>query len=405
MTFDIALNGLNAATTELNTISHNIANSATTGFKRSRAEFADVYTATQSSGTSNTGQGVRVSSIRQEFSAGDMSFTNRNLDLAIEGQGMFGLSEGGIMSYTRSGNFGLDREGYLVNTEGARLTGYGVNENDQIIPVITDLKIDYTDLSPNASTQIELAMNLDTNAIPPTAPFSLDDPDSYNFSTSVLVYDSLGSSEVASLQFRKDTDTSWTAYTHVGDVLIGQAEVNFATDGKLLGVNDTTGTTTFESNSYSPASGAEPMTLGFDFTEISQFDNPFGINRITQDGFAAGRLDGFDIDSTGVIFGRFSNGQAKNMGQVTLSNFANIGGLRQIGTTSWAETFNSGEPATGAPNTASLGSLQSGALEGSNVDITQELVAMIGAQRNFQANAQVISTGDTLTQTVINIRR
>lgn len=409
MTFEIALTGLNAATAELNTISNNIANNATTGFKRSRAEFADVYASTTySSSNSNTGQGVRVSGIRQEFTSGDMEFTNRNLDLAVEGQGMFGLNDGGSTIYTRSGNFGLDREGYLVNTEGARLTGYGVNENDQILPVISDLKIDYTDLSPNASTQIELAMNLDTNAVAPDVaitPFALDDPDSYNFSTSVLVYDSLGSSEVASIQFRKDTDTSWTAYAHVGDEQIGTAEVNFSTDGKLIGVNDTAGTTKFESNEYSPLSGAEPMTLEFDFSEISQFDNPFGVNRITQDGFAAGRLEDFDIDPSGIIFGRFSNGQAKNMGQVTLSNFANIGGLRQVGTTSWAETYTSGEPATGAPNSASLGNLQSGALEGSNVDITQELVAMIGAQRSFQANAQVISTGDTLTQTVINIRR
>jgi flagellar hook protein FlgE len=147
------------------------------------------------------------------------------------------------------------------------------------------------------------------------------------------------------------------------------------------------------------------MDITFNMRDITQFDGAFGVNRVVQDGFAAGRLEDFDVDPTGVIFGRFSNGQAKVMGQITLTSFPNTEGLRQVGDTSWTETFASGEPATGAPGSASLGGLQAGALEGSNVDITHELVAMIGAQRSFQANAQVISTGDTLMQTVINIRR
>ena len=147
------------------------------------------------------------------------------------------------------------------------------------------------------------------------------------------------------------------------------------------------------------------MALTIDVGDITQFDNAFGVNRIVQNGFSAGRLEDFDIDPDGIIFGRFTNGQAKQMGQITLSAFPISSGLRQVGDTSWNETFASCAPATGAPGTASLGNLQAGSLEGSNVDITQELVSMISAQRSFQANAQVISTGDTLTQTVINIRR
>ena len=147
------------------------------------------------------------------------------------------------------------------------------------------------------------------------------------------------------------------------------------------------------------------MTLDFDVSGTTQFDSPFGVNRVSQDGFTAGQLEDFDIDPDGIIFGRYTNGQAKIMGQVTLTGFANMNGLKQIGDTQWAETFASGDPITGVPNSASLGALQSGALEGSNVDITKELVAMISSQRSFQANAQVISTGDTLTQTIINIRR
>ena len=417
MTFQIALTGINAASTELNTISNNIANNATTGFKRSRAEFADVYATSASSSSSSTvGQGVRVANIRQEHTQGDMLFTERNLDLAVEGLGMFRLDDNGTALYTRSGNFGLDQDGYLVNTQGNTLTGYGVDSDGEILPIVTDLQIDYTDLQPNRSTKVDLTANLDSKAQAPTnvdnagnetlVAFDVTDPGSYNFSTSTLVYDSLGSSEVANLYFQKGTDTSWNAYAYVGDQEIsnGGVQLNFDESGLLVNVDG--GSTNFESSQYTPASGgAAAMSLTFDFENITQFDDSFGVNRISQDGFSAGRLEDFDVDSSGIIFGRFSNGQAKTMGQVTLSNFANQSGLRQVGTTSWTETFTSGEPATGAPGSASLGKLQSGALEGSNVDITQELVSMIGAQRSFQANAQVISTGDTLTQTVINIRR
>lgn len=418
MTFEIALTGINAASTELNVISNNIANNATSGFKRSRAEFADVYAQSAfSSASATVGQGVRVSNIRQEHTQGDMQFTERNLDLAVEGLGMFRLDDNGSALYTRSGNFGLDREGYLVNTQGNRLTGYGVDSDSEILPIVTELQIDYSDLQPNQSTGLELTANLDSKALVPgldatgsgtALAFDVNDPNTYNFSTSTLVYDSLGTSEVASLYFQREDPTTWIAYPYVGDQAISAGgtgvELKFDDNGLLESVNGSG--YTYTSESYLPASGgAAPMTLDYDFANMTQFDDAFGVNRISQDGFSAGRLEDFDVDTEGVIFGRFSNGQAKIMGQVTLSNFANESGLRQVGTTSWTETYASGEPATGAPGSASLGKLQSGALEGSNVDITQELVSMIGAQRSFQANAQVISTGDTLTQTVINIRR
>ncbi len=417
MTFEIALTGINAASTELNTISNNIANNATTGFKRSRAEFADVYaqSALGSSGVT-TGSGVRVSNVRQEHTQGDMLFTDRNLDLAVEGLGMFRLDDNGSAIYTRAGNFGLDNEGYLVNTRGNKLTGFGVDANAAILPITRELQIDYTDLQPNKSSRVELMANLDSKALVPgisadgsgtALAFDVSDPTTYNFSTSTVVYDSLGTSDVANLFFQKSTPTSWMAYPYVGTQLVspGGVELTFDSSGTLEGLNGGT-ETTFTSIPYTPQSGgAAEMSLNFDLGEITQFDDNFGVNRISQDGFAAGRLENFDVDSEGVIYGRFSNGQAKTMGQVTLSNFANESGLRQVGTTSWSETSASGEPATGAPGSASLGKVQSGALEGSNVDITNELVSMITAQRSFQANAKVISTGDTLTQTVINIGR
>lgn len=407
MTFEIALTGINAASVELNSISNNIANNATTGFKRSSIEFADVY-ASSAFGAANpaTGQGVRVSNIRQEFLQGDLSFTTRNLDLAVEGTGMFRLDDGGSAVYTRAGNFGLDREGYIVNNKDQKLTGYGVDLDGEITPIQTELQIDYSDIQPQVTTDVELQMNLDIQAevLPP---FNINDGGTFNFSTSVSIFDSLGSSQTANIYFRKDAPNTWTAFTAVNGAEISQVggdEISFDSAGQVIGVNGTTDTI-FSTNTFIPSSGANPMQFTIDVSDISQFDNAFGVNKITQNGYSAGRLEDFDIDPTGVLFGRFSNGQSKTMGQVTLTSFPNQPGLNQVGDTSWAESYDSGQPATGVPNSASLGSLQSGALEGSNVDLTSELVAMIGAQRSFQANAQVISTGDTITQTVINIRR
>ena len=406
MTLQIALSGINAASKELETISHNIANNATTGFKRSRIEFADLYASSGGSAKTQTGQGVDVTNVRQEFSQGSLMNTSRNLDLAIEGVGMFRLEDDGNPMYTRSGNFGLDEDGFIVNNQGQNLSGFGVNIENEIQPVLGPLQVDSSELPPRSTTEVELAMNFDTKG-EILAPFDLTNQDTYNYSTSVAVYDSLGSSQLANMYFKKDAPNSWTVFSVVDGAQINQAggdEITFDATGQLSTVNGAI-TPKFTSNTFTPASGADPMQLTFDIADITQFDNEFGVSRVVQDGFSAGRLQEFDIDAGGVLFGSYSNGETKRMGQVVLTNFPNLGGLKQSGSTTWLETTESGAPATGAPNSSSLGSVSSGALESSNVDLTQELVAMIGAQRSFQANAQVVSTSDTITQTVINMRR
>ena len=406
MTFDIALSGINAASTDLEVISHNIANSATTGFKKSRAEFADVF-ATSRLGSSSTavGRGVQVASIRQDFTQGDVNFTDNNLDLSIDGQGLFRISDNGKELYTRAGQFGLDREGYVVNSQDQRLVGYGVDEDGEVLPISEDLQIDYADIPPKVTENVSLSMNLDsqTQVLPP---FNVADPKTYNYSTATTVYDSLGASQVATSFFKKDSPNEWSVFTYVDGTEVSQTngdQLSFNAAGELTSVNGGPSLTT-TSSSFNPQSGANPMSFAYDLSAISQFEGPFGVNEVVQDGFTAGRLDDFDIGADGMIFGRYSNGQAKVMGQITLSNFPNEEGLQQKGNNVWAESFTSGAPATGAPGTASLGLIQAGALEASNVDITAELVSMITAQRSFQANAQVISTGDTLTQTIINLR-
>lgn len=410
MTLLTALSGIQASSKELESIAHNISNNATTGFKRSRVEFADLYSSAGGSTKTQTGQGVSVTRVRQEFTPGTIQTTSRNLDLAVEGLGMYRLDSNGSAVYTRAGNFGLDQDGFIVNSDGDFLTGFGVNNDNEIQPVITKLQIATDDLPPTATQQIDVTMNFDTKSevLPP---FDLTNQETYNYSTTVAVYDSLGAPQLANMYFRKDAPNSWTVFSVIDGQQINQAggdSINFDASGKLESVNGVPANafnSEYTSNVFNPASGAEPMQLTFRIPDITQYDNEFGISRIAQDGAPAGRLEDFDIDASGVIFGSFSNGQAKRMGQVSLTNFANLGGLKQVGNTSWAETVDSGSPATGVPGSASLGSIKSRALEGSNVDLTQELVAMIGAQRSFQANAQVVSTSDTITQTVINMRR
>ena len=407
MSFDIALTGLDAAGTQLNAISNNIANNATSGFKSSRAEFADVFAlSTFGASSPATGQGVQVSGVRQDFGQGDNQFTNRNLDLSVEGLGMFKLDDNGTSVYTRSGNFGMDNEGFIINPNGNFLTGFGVDDNGSIEPITGNLQIDYSDLPPSASTELSTSANLESTTEIITEPFDATDTSTFSYATSTTVYDSLGTSLVANIYYRRDGANTWTAFPYVdgAPVTTAGAQVNFDTDGSLIDVNaEPNGT--FLTDSFTPTEGADEMQIEIDLSELTQYDSSFGVNSVSQDGFSAGRLEDFDIDSEGVMFGRFTNGQTKTMGQITLTNFANQEGLRQVGATSWTETITSGEPATGAPGSATLGTLSAGTLEGSNVDITKELVSMIGAQRSFQANAQVITTNNTLTQTVLNMTR
>ena len=225
---------------------------------------------------------------------------------------------------------------------------------------------------------------------------------SYNHSTAVTIYDSLGATHTATAYFVKTaTPNQWEARYYIDGTAVGGANQMTYSN---LGVLTVPVGGTIALPAYTPATGAAPITLTTDVLSSTQYGSTFGVNQLNQDGFASGRLSNIDVDSTGVIFARFTNGRSNPLGQVALSNFANTQGLRQLGNTSWGDTFTSGDAVRGSPGTGSLGLIQSGALESSNVDLTQQLVNMITAQRNFQANAQMISTADQVTQTIINIR-
>ena len=405
MPFRTALSGLNASSAELRVIGNNVANASTTGFKESRAEFADIFATSNLGVTANAiGSGVRLASVSQQFTQGNIEFTDNNLDLAITGQGFFMLNDNGVNIYSRAGQFGVDREGYVVNNQQQQLTIFQSDLNGNISGATGPLQLDRSDIAPRASTQIEVGANLDASqSAPATAPLDPSDATSYNNSTSLTVYDSLGSPHLATLYFVKSaTPNQWDAHLYVdGNPQGGANTIEFTSNGAI---DTTTFPGTYTIGGINPGTGAATMSLDLDFRDTSQYGSPFNVSQLAQDGFATGRLSGIDISETGVITSRFTNGQSRTLGQIAVATFNNSQGLRQLGDTSWAETFDSGAPLVGAPGAGAAGLIESGALEGSNVDLTEQLVGMITAQRNFQANAQVITTADTITQTIINIR-
>lgn len=650
MPFNTALSGLKAASSELRVVGNNIANASTTGFKESRAEFADIY-ANSAFGVAGTaiGSGVLLSKVTQQFSQGQIGFTNNNLDLAVSGEGFFILNDNGSISYSRAGAFGVDKEGYIVNALDQRLRGFLADTQGTITGAQGDLQITNANLAPKATGSVAIDVNLDSSTTPPAVPFqagftpaSPPNPSSYNTSTSTTVYDSLGNSHIVTSYFVKapaqntwnifvgidGTDATPTAatppvgappvayganeipapYTVVfdpsgkfvvnntgappqyygpgpvvstasgltasgtipslslneliingipidaastasdifsssdasasaianvaainattslhgvsastnpnvlnigvptlgvlaaGDLTIngvaivgpvasdadlltlintqtpntgvaatqpggvGTAITLTAADGRNIQLQ-TDGTTTgatfagfnlnggtainqtqrgtynlsttnnrgitiggtapndvglslgpqsgvIQTNSdpiviqnWTPVGGASgPQIISFDFSQSTQFGAAFAVQGLNQDGYSTGRLSGVDVNSGGSIIARYSNGQSLALGQVALANFGNVQGLSPQGDSSWVETFASGPALIGAASTADLGSIQSGALEDSNVQLTDQLVALILAQRNFQANAQTIRTADAVTQTIINLR-
>ena len=405
MPFNTALSGLNAASADLNVTANNIANVNTTGFKSSRAEFADVYAASAlGAGNTAIGSGVRLADVAQQFGQGSINFTDNALDMALNGQGFFILSNAGSLSYSRAGAFTPDRNGYIVNAQGQRLQVYpplaggGFNTG-----TLSDLQLSSADSPPVATTSVKTTLNLPANASPPTtAVFNPADPTSYNQSTSLTTYDSLGTPLVTSLYFVKTANPNeWSLYTYVnGAAVSGPDTIQYSPTGTLT--SPAGGTITIPS--FNPGTGAANLNMTLDLSSSTQYGSTFAVTSLTQDGYTTGRLSGINVTPDGVVEARYTNGLALPLGQVALASFANPQGLQQLGNTQWGETFASGQALRGQAGSGNFGALQSGALEASNVDLTAQLVNMITAQRNFQANAQMIQTGDAITQTIINIR-
>ena len=407
MSFQQGLSGLNAASKNLEVIGNNVANSSTVGFKQSRAEFSDVYAnSLTGSGASQIGIGTKISTVAQQFTQGNITSTNNSMDIAINGGGFFRMSNNGAITYSRNGQFQMDKAGFIVDAQGKRLTGFPATSGTLSTGAPLELNINTADLTPLASTEITGLFNLDSTKTALTAAgFNPNDPSTYHNSTAVTVYDSLGNPHTLQNFFVKTGAGTWDVFNTVDGVsttVLPAPSAVMTFNG--TGVAPTTVPAT-PSISFAPATGAtSPQAITLDYSQSTQFGSAFSVNTLTQDGYSSGHLAGFNVGKDGQIVGRYTNGQSQILGQVVLANFANPNGLQQLGGNAWSESSTSGPPLVSTPDTGSLGVLQSSAIEDSNVDLTAELVNMITAQRVYQANAQTIKTQDQVLQTLVNLR-
>jgi len=413
MSFQQGLSGLNAASKQLEVIGNNVSNATTVGFKQSRAEFADMYASSLTgTGASQIGIGTKVSNISQQYTQGNVTSTSNPLDIAINGGGFFCMSANGSITYSRNGQFQMDKLGYIVDASNKRLTGYGASATGVLSTgVPTELNINTSDSSPTATTKFTALVNLDSRETVPATAFNSTDPTTYNNSTASTVFDSLGNAHTLQSFFVKNptlaNPRAWDVYTSMDGATVTLSSAPPASPTATLNFSDTGITPLISPSapiiSFAPP-GAATMSIDVDLTGSTQFGSNFSINSISQNGYTSGRLSSFNTGADGTIIGRYSNGQSKTLGQVILANFVNPNGLQSLGGNAWSQTALSGDPQVGTPNTATLGVLQSSAQEDSNVDLTAELVNMITAQRIYQANAQTIKTQDQVLQTLVNLR-
>lgn len=428
MSFYTSLSGLQAAQTDMATISHNLSNVSTNGFKKSRTEFADVIASSVSLNPNQmVGSGTTVKAIRQQFGQGGTQQSSSSLDIAISGDGFFAVKpslEAAGVNFTRNGSFLVDSDRYVTDSQGSYLQVYPVDGSGAVIATgmgsTVNLRLPQTSGVPEATENVALSLNLSAySPVPsqasrftPETPYTFDrfDPGTYNNSTQTTIYDASGNPLTMTNYFvRESTDAPsvWSVYSFVGD--------------KQLGTDATAPapvTLTFDANgalsSPSAPTAFAPFTVGTSTTEqtialdfggaTTQLGAPFSVNNRSQDGKAVGQLDGVTVGEDGIVRASFSNGDNQALGKVALANFSNPSGLRQLGNSTWAATGLSGEPRVGEPGVNGFGGLMSGAVERSNVDITEELVGLIAAQRNFQANAKALDTASQISQTIFNIR-
>ncbi len=410
MTFFTSLTGLNAAQNELAALSNNIANVGTSGFKKSRVEFGDIVTRSATQAANRvSGSGVSVAAVKQQFAQGGTATSSNALDLSIGGQGFFLVKGGGdaadSIALSRNGAFSVDANRWVVDNEGRRL---------QVLPVTTDgsptavglsalqaLRLPLTSGEPVATTAVRFTANLPATAAIPTASFDRDNPSSYNGATSTRIYDASGNASTSTVYYRRipspagDSNKYWEVHAFLGDAPL------------------------------TPGSGPNPHVLTFDAAgaltdpigpvafsggfSISHADSttrpePFNVTFTEQDGYSPGRLEGVGVDLAGVVRASFSNGESFAIAKLALGNVANPQGLKQNGNVSWTIAPTSGPLIVGEGGQDGFGAIASGSLERSNVDLTEELVGLISAQRNFQANARAIDTASTLLQTIIQLR-
>ena len=416
MSFSQALSGLNAAKSSLGVLGNNIANSQTVGFKGAGSQFADVFA------NSKVGLGTRVSAVLQDFSEGNLEATNRNLDLAISGQGFYRFEQGGEIVYSRNGQLSMTPDGFLVNANGARIMGYGLNATGQVQtggqPQVLNVSAD--EMPARATDNVATTFNLDSRMVvgegtsEVTVRNDIADPDSnqsfeYHYSNNFTVYDSLGNPRNITVYYEKAGSNAWDArvvmdgyYDAANDFSV--AFNNNGTLGAVTGANVVGGVPQIGFSQAQLGGDPAPLDFGLDIAGSTQFGNTSTTSALTQNGYTSGALVGITIQGDGTIMRNYANEQSRPAGQIALAYFRNPEGLNPAGDNAWSASANSGQELVGAPGTGLLGSIESGAIETSNVDMAKQLVDMIVSQRAYQANSQTIKTQDELLQTAINLR-
>ena len=430
MSFYTSLSGLQASQTDMATISHNLANVSTTGFKKSRTEFADIIASSTSTDPRKmVGSGVVVKGNTQQFKEGNLTTTSNALDLAMVGEGFFTMRSTGTSdstTYTRNGAFSVDSNNNVVDAQGSYLMVYPVDSDGNVTATgekgLTTLQIQQTSGTPKGTSKVATAVQMSSTSTVKGASvdykFDRTDTTSYNNSVASRIYDANGNPMTMTSYYVRTaggtagppaTTGAWDVYTFVNDQPMTTGTGAAKTD-KITLTFDDKGTLTSGSqpvinfNTFAPTSGAAAQTVSLDLTNSTQLSSAFAVNAKTQDGIPVGQLAGVTVTDAGLIQASFSNGDIKPLGKVALAKFSTPTGLRQIGSSYWAATGVSGAATLGSASADGFGSLMSGTIEGSNVDITEELVNLIAAQRNFQANSKALDTANQVSQTIIQIR-
>ena len=431
MSFQQGVSGLTASARNLEVIGNNVANASTVGAKVARAEFADVYARAVSGGASSIGLGVSQTAVTQQFSQGSFKSTDGPLDIAINGGGFFQLKDlSGNSQYSRNGQFKVDRDGFIVNTQGARLLGYPANDQGVLVPgQAQPMVLPTAGIKPSVTKAVTLELNLDARAVSTfdaaaATPIDFNDAKTYNNATSVNVYDTKGQEVSLTYYFQKVSPAikpdTWNVYAAANGAVVNPdgaglpqpiTTLSFPSNGSGP-INQTDDTlpldlVAFDVPATSNFQGAvtEPILgVKLDLATLTQYGAIFGVTNVTQDGFPPGQLNAIKVQPNGIILATYSSGQSTPVGQVELATFRNVQGLQPLGGNVWGATYESGDAVPGTPGSGNLGVLQAGVVEESNVDLTQELVAMMVAQRIYQANAQTIKTQDSVLQTLVNLR-
>jgi len=398
-----AVSGLDAYGNALSIIGNNVANVGTVGYKSSRADFADLVAASLGGGSNGqVGQGVFLNDTQSNFSQGSISNTGNTLDLAIDGNGFFQLQDGsGAQSYSRAGEFQVNKLGQIVDSSGRFLQGYQASATGVVTGAVGNITLSTTTVAPQATSTATVQANLNSASTPPALAFNVANAATYNFSTGMTTYDSLGAAHQLQMYFVKTaTANTWNLYSQVdGGAATAQTNLVFNTSGVLT----TGGAQTF---SLPVAGGAAtPLSVAMDFSTTTQNGAASSLLNQTQNGFTPGSFQKLSIDPQGQVVAQFSNGTTRVLAQVVLDRFTNPDGLIHAGNNAFTESTESGAPLAGAPTNNGMGSLVSGSLEQSNVDLGKEFVDMIVTQRAFEANSKAITTSDQMLQTLMGLIR